>query len=77
MSPRQIVTSNGGAPTSYYSMYDDKTSIDPRNHSQLYQDQVRMAEHLKNTVVDSFQKNNVRTEMAYMSPDAIWGSPRP
>ncbi len=35
-----------------------------------------MAEHLKNTVVDSFQKNNVRTEMAYMSPDAIWGSPR-
>jgi hypothetical protein len=36
-----------------------------------------MAEHLKNTVIDSFQKNNVRTEMAYMSPDAIWGSPRP
>jgi hypothetical protein len=56
-------------------MYDEKTSIDPRNQSQLYQDRVRMAEHLKNTVVDSFQMNNVRTEMAYMSPDAIWGSP--
>ena len=38
---------------------------------------MRMAEHLKISVVDSFQKNNVRTEMAYMSPDAIWGSPRP